>query len=390
MQRLAYALLALIVLSYFFSWWSIRKVKAEVHILTSNPQVGHYLEETVTAWNTDWMPKLLMEIHHKTALPSHHNRRLINLLPRQSFSWNYRNLCQRRGLYGVGDLELTGGDPLGLFSRKLQAGGSQQVLVNPATIALPDFILPWGKESGEGYEKRRFQFANQVVSGIREYAFGDSFSHIHWPTTARLSKFMSKVFDKEPSGPAGDIWIAVDLNESSQAGEGTESTAEYGITIAASLVKKYLDVNHNIGLISWGGKPEVIIPQRGTSHLKQLMEILALADIKGDSPLVEVIKSLEGHLTHQTILILITPAKHEEIMDLISMAAAKKVNIVIILLNASSFGNGSVQRDSVEWLTGKMIDTYVVSKGDEIEEALDSKIRNWAYRHRNQPSGSLR
>lgn len=389
MQRLAYALLALIVLSYFFSWWSIRKVKGEVHLLTSNPQVGHYMEEKVTAGNTDWLPKLLLEIHHKTVLPGHHNRRLINLLPRQSFSWTYRSLCQRRGLYNIGDLELTGGDPLGLFSRKLQAGGTQQVLVYPATIELSDFMLPWGKEQGEGYERRRFQFTNQAVSGIREYAFGDSFSRIHWPSTARLSRFMSKVFDKEPSGPTGDVWIAVDLNESSQAGEGTESTAEYGITIAASLVKKFLDVNHNVGLISWGGKPQVLSPQRGSSHLNQLMEILALADVKGESPLVEVIESMEGSLTPQPILILITPARKEEIIALVSRAAVQKVNTVIILLDGSSFGKGTGQRDSLEWLTGKMVDTYVVSKGDEIEEALDSKLRNWAYRHRHHSSRSL-
>ncbi len=389
MQRLAYALLTLIVFSYIISWWSIRKVKGEVNLLTSSPQVGHYLEEKVTAENRDWLPKLLLEINHKTALPGHHNRRLINLLPRQSFSWTYRSLCQRRGRYSVGDLELTGGDPLGLFSRKLQAGELQQVLVYPATLELSDFILPWGKEQGEGYEKRRFQFTNQAVSGIREYAYGDSFSRIHWPSSARQGKFMSKVFDKEPTGPTGDVWIAVDLNEDSQSGEGTESTAEYGITIAASLVKKYLDVNHNVGLIAWGGKPEVLSPQRGSSHLNQLMEILALADVKGESPLVEVIENLEGSLTPQSILILISPAGKEEIITLVSRAAVQKLNIVIILLDGSSFGKGTGQKESLEWLTGKMIDTYAVSKGDEIEEALDSKLRNWAYRHRQVSSGSL-
>lgn len=389
MQRLGYSLIALIVLSYLFSWWSIRKLKGEVHILTSNPQVGRYLEEKIEIWNTDWLPKLLLEINHKTALPGHHNRRLTNLLPRQSFSWTYRNLCQRRGLYSVGNLELTGGDPLGLFSRKLQSGGTQQVLVYPATLDLPDFMLPFGKDTGEGYEKRRFQFNNQAVSGIREYAAGDSFSRIHWPSTARLGRFMSKVFDKEPSGPTGDVWIMVDLNESSQGGEGSESTTENGITIAASLVKKYLDVNHNVGLISWCGKPEVISPKRGAFHLNQLMEVLALADAKGERPLIEVIESMEGSLAPKAILILITPAKTDEIIRVVTGAMAQKINPVIILLDGFRSGKVTGKADILELLTGKVIDTYVVSKGDEIEEALDSKLRNWSHRHRHEVSRSL-
>ncbi len=359
-----------------------------MHILTSSPQVGHYIEERVEARNTDWLPKLLLEIHHKTALPGHHNRRLINLLPRQSFSWTYRSLCQRRGLYSIGDLDLTGGDPLGLFTRKLEAEGSQKVLVYPATFDLPDFMLPWGKEAGDGYEKRRFQFTNQAVSGIREYAVGDSFSRIHWPSSARLGKFMSKIFDKEPSGPTGDVWIVVDLNESSQAGSGTESTAEYGITVAASLAKKYVDVNHQVGLISWGGNPKVISPQRGPSHLNRLLEVLALADVKGEKPLPEAVKGVEVSLSPQPILILITPAIKSEIVEMVAAATARKLNTVIVLLDGSSFGKGHGQRENLEWLTGKMIDTYVISRGDQIEEALDSKLRNWANRHRHVPSES--
>lgn len=383
MQHLAYALLALIGLSYLFSWWSIRKVKSDVHLLTSNPQVGHHLEEKVVVRNTDWLPKLLLEIHHKTDLPGHHNRRVINLLPRQTYTWTYRNLCQRRGLYDIGELELTGGDPLGLFSRKLQSGGTRQVLVYPATLELPHFMLPWGKASGEGYERRRFQFTNQAVSGIREYAYGDSFSRIHWPSTARLNKFMSKVFDKEPSGPTGDVWVAIDLNESFQAGKGTESTAEYGITIGASLAKKYMDLHHGVGLIIWSGKSEIISPQRGSSHLNRLMKSLALAEVKGESPLLESTRAVENSLTPQDILILISPATKPEIMTFAGRLAAQKINIVIILLDGSSFGKGMSQKETLEWLTGKMIDTYVVSKGDEIEESLDSKLRNWAYRHRH-------
>lgn len=387
MQRLAYTLIALIILSYLSSWWSIRKVRGEVQILTSTPQVGHYLEEKVTVWNADWLPKLLLEVNHKTELPGHFNRRLINLLPRQSISWTYRSLCQHRGLYGVGNLEMAGGDPLGLFSRKLQAGGQQQVLVYPATLELPEFILPWGKATGEGYERRHFQSANQVVSGIREYSYSDSFSRIHWPSTARMGKFMSKVFDKEPSGPAGDVWIAIDLNKNYHAGEGAENTTEYGITIAASFAKKFLDANHNVGLICWGEKPGIITPIRGSPHLNQLMETLALASVKEDMPLADMADRIEGNPKSQPILILITPAGNEDIVSLISRIVIRKINVVVILLDRSSFGIGTSQAENLKWLTSKIIDTYVVNKGDEIEEALDSKLRNWAYRNRYFPTG---
>ena len=45
------------------------------------------------------------------------------------------------------------------------------------------------------------------AAGVRDYAPGDALRRIHWPTSARRDRLMTKEFDQDPQA---DVWIFLD------------------------------------------------------------------------------------------------------------------------------------------------------------------------------------
>jgi uncharacterized protein (DUF58 family) len=58
------------------------------------------------------------------------------------------------------------------------------------------------------------------VAGVREYAPGDSFNRIHWPSTARAGRLIVKEFELDPTA---DIWLFLDMQREVQAGSAWET-----------------------------------------------------------------------------------------------------------------------------------------------------------------------
>lgn len=382
LYRVTYALAFLSLLGYLWSRFNITGLNVDVRQGTTNVQVGQWLEEIVVVQNKSWLPKFLLEVHHKTDIPGHHNRRLVHLFPHQSITWTTRTLCQQRGLFSFGAVNVAAQDPFGLFSSQISLRNPEPILIYPATIELADFMLPSGKILGEGYHQGRTDRSSPEAAGVREYVFGDSFGHIHWRSTARTGKLMVKDFDREPAGPSGEVWLLLDMQESVQSGDGAESTAEYGVTIAASLARKYMDTNRAVGLVAWGDKQYKLNAQRGEQQWGRIFETLALVRHQGKASLSEVISSTQEFIGPNAIAIVITSASKELLISPFTLLSERGIRPLAILLDASSFGGQEDSSATLSWLTSAGVETYVVKKGEEIERTLDSRLRGWAGKYR--------
>ena len=65
-------------------------------------------------------------------------------------------------------------------------------------------ILPGGDAL-----RRRTHYVTTNASGVRDYAPGDSYSRIHWRSTARRDRLIVKEFELDP---LADIWIVPDMS----------------------------------------------------------------------------------------------------------------------------------------------------------------------------------
>ena len=68
-----------------------------------------------------------------------------------------------------------------------------------------------------------------------------------------------KEFDLEPTA---NLWIALDLDRSVQAGHGDESTEEYGVKIVSSLAHQFVRDNKAVGFIALSRQARYLIEHR--------------------------------------------------------------------------------------------------------------------------------
>ncbi|MBC7316964.1 MAG: hypothetical protein H5T70_11140, partial [Chloroflexi bacterium] len=82
-------------------------------------QVGDTIEERWIMHNESWVPVLWAEIYEKSDLIGYNASRAVGFGIRQSIRWTTSGTCQRRGVYTLGPLTITMGDPFGLFTVQL-------------------------------------------------------------------------------------------------------------------------------------------------------------------------------------------------------------------------------------------------------------------------------
>ncbi|HEX6029890.1 MAG TPA: DUF58 domain-containing protein, partial [Tepidiformaceae bacterium] len=300
-------------------------------------------------------------------LPGHRSKRVVVVPPRRSRNWMVTTPLLRRGLYDWGPLRVIATDPLGIFRRVSHFGGRQQILVYPAVVDHPRFHAPPANLPGEGRFRRRTHYVTPNASGVRDYVPGDAFNRIHWRSTARTGELMVKTFELDP---ASDIWVILDMERRVAAGSGEESTEEYGVRIAASIVRKYLVENRSIGMITFGRDLKVIEPQRGNQQMTRVLETLATVQAVGDAPLGNILFEEQRRFGRHTTLIVVTSATDDHWLTAMQSLTQRGVRTAVVLVDPSSFGSDRSPLVMYGELTASDILTYVVRKGDDLSLAL--------------------
>jgi uncharacterized protein (DUF58 family) len=191
---------------------------------------------------------------------------------------------------------------------------------------------------------------------------------------------MVKTFDLEPSG---DLWIVLDLDGAVQAGEGEESTEEYGVVLAASLSSRTLRENRAVGLVAYGttspatGEPEplpiLVMPQKGAAHQWRILHALATVRAGGNWPLERVLTEMNQNLGRGTTLAVITPSCDPGWIAGLLPPMRRGVTPTVVLLDPVSFGG----KGNVEAVTGLLADlgisSHIIPKGIPFRPVMEHK-----------------
>ena len=373
LYRILYLLVLILVGSYVWTWFSLRKLEVTVDRHGPGAEVGGLVEERISVQNNGGLPKTLLEIEDLTDLPGHATGRAISVPPNGYHSWKVSTLCRKRGVYTLGPLRVRGIDPFGIFRQEKEYLRVQTVVVYPRALNLPKFTIPAAELSGDASQRQRFSFTTPHASSVREYEYADNMNRIHWPSTARLGKLMVKEFDP---GQSSNIWIFVDLDRYVQAGEDEESTDEYAVSIAASVAKKYLEGGYPVGLVAYGDKKYLLPAETGPGQMDRIMELLAISKSEGEVPLEEALPKEESLFSRYGSLVLITPSIQQEWIPALSILIKRQVRVLAILIDPSTFGSSQSSLHILENLAANSIPAYLVNRGDDIPTALSHAYRS--------------
>lgn len=391
--NLAYLLGFLLIISFLWAWVSINGVHLSRATRVRRTQVGRPLDERFTVHNTTIVPKLWLEVRDHSNVPGHQTSYVVNnLRPKQTYTWRTATICRERGRYQLGPITLRTSDPFGLFTMERNLTPTSNVVIYPLTYDIHQFALPVGILPGGDSLRRRTHYVTTNASGVRDYAPGDSFSRIHWRSTARRDRMIVKEFELDP---LADIWIVPDMaifghvtaSPSVRDKQGRtpeslpewmkaeqfslpETTEEYTVSAAASIAQYFIRRDRAVGMLAYGQSNELVQPDRGERQLTRILETLAVLRAEGQLPVDDMLHA-ESHLFPRgTTVIVVTPTNQDKWGTSARHLVRRGLRVVTILIDPESFGERSSNAGLETLLHGNGMAAYRVCCGDDLTAVL--------------------
>ncbi|MCR4408388.1 MAG: DUF58 domain-containing protein [Anaerolineae bacterium] len=372
-------LVAMLVIAYVWARQMRDRVVASRELRGTWVVVGDVLQEHFRLQNDSFLPILWAEVVDASNVPGYNANRVETASAHDTRHWRMSGVCQRRGLFTLGPWELHLGDPLGFFRVVHHYPDTHALLVYPRVMHLPALNLPRGAAEGPSRTSQRSVEQTIAASNVRDYAPGDALRLVHWRITAHHDSLMVREFDLEPSG---NLWIVLDLDRRVQAGEGQESTEEYGVILAASLAAEMLRQNRAVGLVAFGQEPAFVLPQRGQAQLWRLLHLLAGVSTGTDWPLARALEEISPMLGRGRTLVIITPSLESDWIAPLLPLMRRDISPAAILLDRASFDGPDT--DSVTALRGLLaeqgVPSYIIRKGFPFRPLVRYKRRRPVYR----------
>jgi uncharacterized protein (DUF58 family) len=393
--NISYLFAFLLIVSFFWTWINIRTIRLTRITRARRAQVGRTMEERFTVFNTGIVPKLWLEVRDYSDLPGHLASHVVKgLRPKGRYEWRVNTLCARRGRFTLGPLTLTSGDPFGLFQMQRQLTPTSHLVVYPMAVDIDRFALPIGILPGGEALRRRTHHVTANASGVRDYAPGDSFSRIHWKSTARRDQLIVKEFELDP---LADIWIVPDMYWGAQLvaqsdGEAQvperwralwtplakyeldPNTEEYVVTVSASLAQHFLRRDRAVGMIAYAQDREIVQADRGERQLGKIMETLAVIRSTGQVPIDHLLNAEAEQIPRGTTLIVVTPSASETAATAARQLERRGVRVIAVLIDPESFGGRKSAVGVKALLQASGTPTYLVRCGDALEEVLSQPV----------------
>lgn len=356
-SHLVYLWLFLLLGNWLFSFMSLRGVSIEREPFTNRSQVGQVFEERFQINVRGGSPRLWLEVRDESTLPGNQGSRVLTWLSgNQSRSYRAVTRLTRRGSFRLGPTTLYSGDPFGLFPVSKRNAANNNLLVYPMVVELPSFPSPVGVLSGGEALRRRTHQVTPNAAGVREYTPGDSLNRIHWASTARRERLMTKEFELDPLAP---IWLFLDASKETQAALPftaqsevpvnylsrkeehyalPPSTEEYAVSATASIANYYLRRKRAVGLICKGDSLYTLTAETGARQLGKILETLALLRADGDLSLLALVMAEARHLPRGSTIVIVTASVSEDIAIATDHLLRRSLRPVVILVDSETFG----------------------------------------------------
>jgi uncharacterized protein (DUF58 family) len=181
-----------------------------------------------------------------------------------------------RGDVNLGLIYLRYTGPFRLAERWAEAPVAQQVRIYPNLEEAKQHSIYLVRSRQIEMEKRfsRMRGMGREFESLREYRDDDELRDVCWTATARRGKLVTRVYQIERSQT---VWIVVDSGRLMRARIEKLSKLDYATTAALSLAQVALLSGDRVGLLAYGrGTQQRVAAHRGSVHLRQIMESLAL------------------------------------------------------------------------------------------------------------------
>jgi uncharacterized protein (DUF58 family) len=188
----------------------------------------------------------------------------------------YTFMPRVRGDHSAGKAHLRYRGGIGLVERWAASDLTQTVRIYPAIRPVEEqsLFLARTRQVELQLRKQRQRGQGREFESLRDYLEGDDLRDVCWKASARRGSLVSKQHQIERSQP---VWLMLDAGRLLQARVGDYTKLDYATTTALAMSQLALVSGDRVGLLAYGrDTQQVLAPARGRTHLRQMMESLAL------------------------------------------------------------------------------------------------------------------
>jgi uncharacterized protein (DUF58 family) len=244
--------------------------------------------------------------------------------------------CTRWGAYRVGELLLRAHDRLDLFAYEGTIDRRTPLKVYPRAEELRALVTPLETQVFTGNQVARAKGEGIEFADLRRYEYGDALRRINWRASARRTELWVNEMH-----PERNTDVIVFLDTFVEARENDESTIDVAVRAAATLADRYLERKDRVGLISFGGYLNWLLPSSGLVQLYRIVDSLLDTEIilsyawKG----ADVIPART--LPPKALILAITPLLDERAVTTLLDLRARGFDLAVIEVSPAAFASAA-------------------------------------------------
>jgi uncharacterized protein (DUF58 family) len=240
-----------------------------------------------------------------------------------------RETMPERGRHWLPGLSVASSFPFGLFHARRRAESERRVLVYPRLGQISSDALAQyrGGEARWLVEQRRKDQQGDFRS-LRKYAPGDNPRHVHWKTSAKMGELYVREFERREMHSALlllDAYLPPQMPE--QAAEARRERFERAVRFTATLAADLAERGVPFAFASCCPDLAFSRYDTGPGHLRDVLEILALADMTHRRAPVDLTDAVQERQVRAGGVCLITAGPPKELPTGLLSGATESVVI---------------------------------------------------------------
>ncbi len=258
---------------------------------------------------------------------------LAPLAPGETARAAYALPTDRRGIFGLGPLELRLTDPFGLATSAQVVAAETQLTVYPHVDAIPPPPLAMGHDPHAGADHPSpLTLMGEDFFALRPYEIGDDLRRVHWPSSAHTGDLMIRQDEMPWQGRAT---VVVDLRHPVHSGESLELV----ISAAASVVTASWQRRALVRLVTTAGTDTGFAA--GHVHVEAILERLAGASSTSAATMTAVLASLHRHGGGGAVVAITTAGASHGDLQAIARLRARYGSVTLVMFERAAYAPGS-------------------------------------------------
>ena len=214
----------------------------------------------------DWL-ELEFRVPPRARLLEGEQLRVLGLGKGEARTLRYRVHYLRWGVYPVGSLRLLGAHRLFTVTSSAERDPARLVRVYPQLTRLRRLVKPLATRPASGSRPAAASGEGIEFAELRDFRAGERVRRVNWRASARRGRLL--VSDRLPERSSD---VVLFLDSLTEAATEEESTLDSAVRAVATLAGEYLRQRDRVGLLSFGGELEWVLPSAGARQHYRIID----------------------------------------------------------------------------------------------------------------------